>query len=467
MTINWQEEAKKYRDDYLKDLKELISIPSVRDDEHATDEYPLGEGPTNALLKFLSFGKRDGFVTKNLDNIVGYIEYGSGDQTMAMQSHADVMPAGDGWQTDPFTMTEKDGNVYGRGTSDDKGPGLAAYYGLRILKDHGVTPKMKIRLIIGTDEESQWTGMKHYFDVEPEPTFGFSPDAEFPLINGEKGNSTYETTFGHTNGDAYTLKNFNSGLRLNMVPGNATAMVETDDNEGFVDAFTDFLDKNAVSGDIKATPNGIAVHVIGKQAHAMEPKNGVNAGTYMAKFLSQFNFEGAAKNFIRFIADKLHDDSRATKIGAAHVDDVMGDLTINVGIMTFNEKDGGLVNTNFRYPKGTSDQEILDRLQTVAEKFGGTVKETENMGPHYVDPDDPIVKTLLHVYEAQTGTKDVQPEVVGGGTYARLMKRGVAFGALFPGTEDTMHQANEFQPINDLIKAMAIYGQSIYELTTK
>ncbi|MBZ2202307.1 MAG: dipeptidase PepV [Lentilactobacillus hilgardii] len=467
MTIDWQEQAKKYRDQYLQDLRELISIPSVRDDDHKTDEYPLGEGPTKALLKFLSFGKRDGFVTKNLDNIVGYIEYGAGEETFAMQSHADVMPAGDGWETDPFVMTEKDGNLYGRGTSDDKGPGLAAYYGLRILKDNGIIPNMKIRLIIGTDEESDWTGMKHYFDVEPQPTLGFSPDAEFPLINGEKGNATYETTFGSSNGSEYTLKEFDSGLRLNMVPGNATALVETDDNEKFVDAFTDFLDKNPLSGDIKATGDGIAVHLIGKQAHAMAPENGVNAGTYLAAFLNQFNFEKDAKNFLSFIADYLHDDTRSHKIGADYVDDVMGDLTMNVGIMKFDFRKGGLVNTNFRYPKGTDDTKILQYLLKVADKLAGRVKEVGHMVPHYVDPSDPIVKTLLRVYSQQTGDADAKPEVVGGGTYARMMKRGVAFGALFPGTQDTMHQANEFQPINDLLKAMAIYGQSIYELTAK
>ncbi|GHP13050.1 dipeptidase PepV [Lentilactobacillus fungorum] len=467
MTIDWKQQAQTYRDRYLKDLSTLISIKSVRDDDHATDEYPLGQGPTQAMQQFLAFGDRDGFVTKNLDNIVGYIEYGSGEQTMAIQAHADVMPAGDGWQTEPFEMVEKDGNVYGRGTSDDKGPALAAYYGLKMLKDNGITPKMKIRLIIGTDEESHWTGMKHYFEVEPKPAFGFSPDAEFPLINGEKGNVTYITTFGHTNGEEYTLKNFESGLRPNMVPGNATALVETGDNEGFADAFTRFLDTNPLAGDVKATDQGVIVHVIGKAAHAMEPKNGVNAGTYLAKFLQQFEFSGAAKEFIDYLADDLHDDSRATKIGANYVDDVMGDVTMNVGIMSFNPTDGGLVNTNFRYPKGTDDQEILARLVAAAGKHNGKVSEIDHMGPHYVNPQDPIVKTLLNVYQEQSGEKAATPEVVGGGTYARLMDRGVAFGALFPGTADTMHQANEFQPVADLLKAMAIYGQSIYELAAK
>ncbi|MEY2374974.1 dipeptidase PepV [Lentilactobacillus buchneri] len=467
MTVDWKKRAQSYQDEYLNDLKELISINSVRDDEHKTDEFPLGEGPTQAMLKFLSFGERDGFKTQNIDNIVGYIEYGSGDQTMAMQAHADVMPAGDGWETNPFEMVEKNGNVYGRGTSDDKGPALAAYYGLRMLKDNGIMPKMKIRLIIGTDEESDWTGMKHYFQVEPQPTFGFSPDAEFPLINGEKGNATYVTTFGHTNGSEFTLKRFDSGLRLNMVPGSADALVEVGDNEKFVDGFTEFLDQNPIAGDVKSTGQGVALHITGKAAHAMEPKNGVNAGTYLAKFLNDYPFDGAAKEFISYLAEDLHDDSRATKIGAAHVDDIMGELTMNVGIMKFDTQHCGSVNTNFRYPKGTDDQEILAHLQQAADKRHGTVKEINNMDTHYVDPSDPIVSTLMHVYQEQTGDMDSKPEVVGGGTYARLMKRGVAFGALFPNAQDTMHQANEFQPVANLIKAMAIYGQSIYELTAK
>jgi acetylornithine deacetylase/succinyl-diaminopimelate desuccinylase-like protein len=145
----------------------------------------------------------------------------------------------------------------------------------------------------------------------------------------------------------------------------------------------------------------------------------------------------------------------------------MGDVTMNVGIMSFNPTDGGLVNTNFRYPKGTDDQEILARLVAAAGKHNGKVSEIDHMGPHYVNPQDPIVKTLLNVYQEQSGEKAATPEVVGGGTYARLMDRGVAFGALFPGTADTMHQANEFQPVADLLKAMAIYGQSIYELAAK
>ncbi|MHA8110957.1 dipeptidase PepV [Lactobacillaceae bacterium Melli_B4] len=466
MSIDWKQTAKDYQADYLKDLKELIAIDSERDDEHATKEFPLGPGPAAALAKYLEIGERDGFKTKNYDNLAGYIEYGEGDQTLGILVHADVMPAGEGWDTDPFEMTIKDNVAYGRGTSDDKGPGLAAYYGLKMLKDAGIQPKFKIRFLIGTDEESNWTGINHYLDLEPAPDFGFSPDAEFPVINGEKGNTTFITTFkGHQQGEAdteFTLRSFKSGLRDNMVPRDAYAVLESDNNEKVADDFTRFLDTYPVSGDAKVTDEGLALHVIGKSAHGMEPDDGVNAGTYLATFLHQYQYAGDAENFIAFIADKLHDDSRGHKLGINKTDDVMGDLTMNIGIMHYDFKDGGLVNTNFRYPKGIGPENIMNGL--TAGVTDGEVTQEDNMNPHYVDASDPVVQKLINVYKDLSGQTEAEPHVVGGGSFARLMERGVAFGALFPWTENTMHQANEFQPVDDLMLAMAIYGRALAAL---
>ncbi|CAJ1228422.1 dipeptidase PepV [Levilactobacillus zymae] len=465
MAIDWQKLAQRYRDAYLADLKTLVGIDSSRDDALATADYPLGPGPAKALIAFLDLAKRDGFMVKNLDNLVGYVEYGTGDQTLAILGHADVMPAGKGWATDPFELTAKDGNLYGRGTSDDKGPALAAYYGLKMLKDQGIDPKMKIRFIVGTDEESDWTGMNHYLDLEPAPTLGFSPDAEFPLINGEKGNVTFETHFKGGNVGPFTLQTFDSGLRMNMVPRDAEATVTVPDPAKLKTSFEMFLAHAPVTGDLTVEGTTVHLQLVGKAAHGMEPKNGINAGTYLATFLGQFEFGGDAADFLHLIANDLHDDSRAHRLGLNYTDDVMGDLTMNVGIMTFKADQSGVVNTNFRYPTGTGAAQILAGLQQATAQMNVTVEQGREMVPHYVDPSDPIVATLMDVYRQQTGDTTAQPEVVGGGTYGRLMKRGVAFGALFPGTADTMHQANEFQPEADLLKAMAIYGQATYELT--
>ncbi|WP_125683247.1 dipeptidase PepV [Levilactobacillus yonginensis] len=465
MAIDWQKLAEKYHQDYVADLTTLVGIDSSRDDSKATDDYPLGPGPAKALLAFLDLAKRDGFKTTNLDNLVGYVEYGEGDDTLAILGHADTMPGGKGWHTDPFTLTKKDGKLYGRGTSDDKGPALAAYYGLKMLKDEGIIPQMKIRFIIGTDEESDWTGMNHYLDLEPAPTLGFSPDAEFPLINGEKGNVTFTSHFAGGNGGTVSLRDFEAGLRENMVPRDAEATVAVSDAKKVIADFTTFLTKVPVTGEAEQVAGGVHLQVIGKAAHGMEPKNGINAGTFLATFLNQYDFGGNAADFLSLLANSLHDDSRATKLGIAYTDKVMGDLTMNVGVMTFKADEGGLINTNFRYPTGTGAADIKAGLEKAEVEMAVTLKQGREMVPHYVDPADPIVATLMDVYRQQTGDLTAQPEVVGGGTYGRLMKRGVAFGALFPGTQDTMHQADEFQPEADLLKAMAIYGQAIYELT--
>ncbi|MTV83043.1 dipeptidase PepV [Secundilactobacillus folii] len=468
MSIDWKAAAQEHQAAYLKDLSNLIAIQSVRDDAKATEDAPLGPGPANALQAFLKMADRDGFKTTNLDNLAGYVEYGEGDETVAILAHVDVMPAGEGWATEPFKLTEKDGNLYGRGTSDDKGPALACYYGLKILKENGIKLNKKIRFILGTDEESNWTGMTHYFKTQPEPTMGFSPDAEFPLINGEKGNVTFTLTTPGENGGQFTLTHFAAGLRENMVPRDAEAIVETDDNEQFVSDFTAFLDTAPVTGDVHIDKDGVHLHVIGKAAHGMEPKNGINAGTYLASFLKDLNFGGDALKFLMLVGGDLHDDSRVHKLGLAFTDEIMGDLTMNIGVMAFDAGKPGKIVLNFRYPKGMTADDLQTKLTAVADQNHFELSKGREMVPHYVDPKDPIVTTLMDAYKEISGKKDAQPEVVGGGTYGRLMKRGVAFGALFQDhTPDTMHQVDEFQPISDLMMAMAIYGRSIEALANE
>jgi Acetylornithine deacetylase/Succinyl-diaminopimelate desuccinylase and related deacylases len=144
----------------------------------------------------------------------------------------------------------------------------------------------------------------------------------------------------------------------------------------------------------------------------------------------------------------------------------MGELTMNAGILNFTTEDGGDINMNFRFPKGITPDQLEATVKKVADPLGISVKQGPAQEPHYVDPADPIVKTLMTAYIDQTGDQTAKPEVVGGGTYGRLMKRGVAFGALMPNTPNTMHQANEFQPVADLIKSMAIYMEAINDLVT-
>ncbi len=468
MTIDWKKETASRQAAYIEDLKSLLAVESIRDDAKATPDAPLGPGPKAALDKFLAIAERDGFTTKNIDNIVGYIEIGpkDADEYVAILSHVDVMPAGEGWETEPFTPVVTNDKIIARGASDDKGPGMSAYYAFKILSDLKVPLKRRVRLIIGTDEENDWQCMTRYFEVEEAPVFGFSPDAEYPIINGEKGNVQIEINDDATNGGTVDLLSFEAGSRTNMVPGRARATVRSSQGSELTSAFATFLDENEqISGTSDVDGDQINFLVNGKQVHGAMPETGENAGTYLANFLQNVDFGGTAKSFLTYLGTPAHQDTIGQKFGVNYTDDVMGPLSMNVGIQKFVAGEKAFINFNFRYPKGITPETIVAGLSAhlggwqVVPTIGGHSQE-----PHYVAPTDPIVETLLRVYHEQTGLP-AHDQVIGGGTYGRLMKRGVAFGALFPDSPDTMHQVNEFALLNDLYRSTAIYAQAIAEIT--
>ena len=456
MTIDWTKEVEARKDDLLEDLQNLLRINSERDDAQATPEAPFGPGPVAGLKHMLAYGERDGFTVKNVDNYAGHIEYGEGDETLGIFGHMDVVPAGDG-------------KIYARGASDDKGPSMAAYYAMKIIKELGLPVSKKIRFVVGSDEESGWGDMDYYFQHEEAPDFGFSPDAEFPIINGEKGNVTIRLTFRGGNGADYKLESFKSGLRENMVPGTADAVVtaaSADEAASLAASFETFIKQEAkISGNAELSDKTVTFHVVGKGAHGASPQSGINAATFLATFLNDYSFAEGAYSFINTIAEFIHEDFYGEKLGVAFEDEKMGKLTMNAGIVNFDPEnpENSLVTLNFRYPKGTSAEELQAKVQATV---GETVTATQgdrNQEPHYVPVDDPLVATLLQVYEDHTGEKG-QEQIIGGGTYGRLLKRGVAYGAMFPGYTDTMHQANEFMELDDLFRAAAIYADAIYRL---
>lgn len=464
MTINFRAEFDKRKDEFLADLFDLLRINSERDDSQADAQHPFGPGPVRALDKFLEIAQRDGYPTKNVDNYAGHFEFGEGDQVLGIFGHLDVVPAGSGWNTDPYEPQIIDGKLFARGSSDDKGPTMACYYGLKIIKELGLPTSKKVRFIVGTDEESGWADMDYYFEHVglPLPDFGFSPDAEFPIINGEKGNITAYLHFAGENSGAAKLHSFTGGLRENMVPESATAII-SGDLADLDSKLADFTAAYGLKADAETLENGqVQVTVIGKSAHGSTPEEGVNGATYLAKFLNQFAFDGAAKAYLDLAGQVLLEDHDAKKLGVAIYDEQMGALSMNAGVFKFDETSSdNTIALNFRYPKNTNPEIIKAGL----EKLGVEAVSLSAHGhtPHYCPIDDPMVATLLSVYEKHTGLKGHE-QVIGGGTFGRLLKRGVAYGAMFPGDVNTMHQANEFIEVEQLYRAAAIYAEAIYEL---
>lgn len=464
-TIDFTAEVEKRKDALMADLFSLLRINSAMDMEHADAENPFGPGPRKALDAFLEIAERDGYKTKNYDNYVGHFEYGEGNETLGIIGHLDVVPAGSGWDSDPFEPEIREGNLYARGASDDKGPTVACYYALNILKELNIPLSKKIRFIVGTNEETGWADMDYYFEhcELPLPDFGFSPDAEFPIINGEKGNITEYLHFVGKNAGSVVLHSFKAGLAENMVPESATAVISGAKNlQAALEKFVaEYVDKN-LRFDLNEEDGKATITIYGKSAHGAMPEKGVNGATYLTLFLNQFDFADGAAAFIKVGSEKLLEDHEGEKLGIAYVDDLMGNTSMNAGVWSFDEATEGKIALNFRFPQGNSPE----RMQEILQKLDGVVEVELSKHlhtPHYVPMSDPLVSTLIDVYEKHTGLKGYET-IIGGGTFGRLLERGVAYGAMFEGEQDTMHQANEFKPVENIFKAAAIYAEAIYEL---
>ena len=462
MTIDFKQEVLNHKEDLLKDLFELLSVRSILGTD-ITEETPFGSGPREALDLILSFGKRDGYKTKLVENKAGHIEVGQGEELFGILGHVDVVPVVEAdWTSHPFKPEIRDGKIFARGSLDDKGPTMAAYYAVKLLDKLGVKWNKRVRVIIGSDEETGFRCVEAYFKHEEQPASGFTPDAMFPLVYAEKARATFDHKLKFVDEDGqynYKLVKFNGGQVLNMVIASAKAELEGEVSD-IKEKFENFLAQEKLEGEVEVG-NTIKLTLKGKAAHGSTPQYGINGATKLAEFLSTLGLDNNGKNFVNYIVEKLANDPFGEKLGIDYSDNEMGEATYNYGILDYDlEKKVGIVSTDCRHPMKF---DLVARLNGV-KVDNIDIEVTSTKEAHYVPKDDELVTTLMDVYRKHTGDTKNDAFVLGGGTYARCLKKGVAFGLLFPGKEDTMHQANEYLEVEDLLLATAIYAEGIYKL---
>jgi succinyl-diaminopimelate desuccinylase len=455
------------RDAFLADLSALLAIKSTKDAAAAQEGAPFGPGPLAALKRMLELGRRDGFRTKNLHGYAGYIEYGPAEAKdyIAVLGHVDVVPATGDWTHNPFTAHVEDGTLYARGAIDDKGPTMAAYYALKTVAAAGRPLKNRIRLVIGTDEESGCACMRKYNELEPMSLFGFAPDAEFPLIYAEKGriHIRIDTPAGSAD-NTIRLAEFYAGERVNMVPDRAYALLAGSDAVKWTKVAQENLRRGRVDFRVEPMAVGIRLTVRGRSAHGSEPAGGVNAAFLLAAALRNIPFAAADHAFVRFLADTLSNDFAGERLGVACRDDISGDLTVNAGLARFHSGKGGSVSLDLRCPVTVELDRIADALKMATKQLGFSVGELDQNKPLHVDPSHPGVQILKDVFERHTGRKNVKLLTSGGGTYAQFLDAGVAFGACMPGYPYTGHQVDEHVRVDDLLLASEIYADALLQL---
>ena len=445
-----------YREEMMETVQKWVRIPSVKGE--AAPGAPFGVEARQALDTAMADCEKFGLKTQIFDGYAGHADLGEGNtrDALAILAHLDVVPVGDGWTKEPFGGERVDGKIYGRGTSDDKGPAVAALYAMRAVKEAGVPLRRKVRLILGCDEECGSSDMAYYKKVTEMPRSGFSPDADYPVINIEKGGS-HVRFVGELSPEGLQVLSMQVGERTNVIPGFASALVEGDE---------DLAAKAEEAGKklgfpVKATVGNGAVilETTGLTGHAAFPAHGKNAIGQMLLLFKELGSQGALLE----LADAVGMTYNGENLGIAMRDDVSGELTGSLDIIRI---ENGKVEAvmDVRYPvlfhPGRMYELLNQRLQYLKAEDAGT------RPPHFVSDKTELVQELLEAYHEVTGGEK-RTIAIGGGTYAQSMEEGVAFGALFPGEVEMAHQADEFITEESLFQNARIFARAIVRLAGK
>ncbi len=436
-----------YKDDIIADIAGLVAINSAVTEAKGED-MPFGEGSAKALNYILGRAEDMGFTVKNIGNGAGHAELGSGETYAGVLTHVDVVPAGEGWESDPFTLTERNGRLYGRGVADDKGAAVVALYCLKAIKELGIEGKRRLRCIFGASEEVGMEDMEMYFNAEPLPEFGFTPDSDYPVCNREKGILQFEVYADIPENSR--VVSINAGSAFNCVAEKTAAVL--------TEPVADCVKDSVIAAGCTCELDGCSVFAKGKSAHAMCPTNGVNSASAVLSVLNGQLDEAWISTLCALLCN-----TDGSGFDVACSDEPSGELTFNLGIIETQGKKLRIA-LDIRYPVTADGEEIENRLKKKASELGLGINIIENKEPIYLPTDNPLIQTLCRCYEDVTGEKG-ECYSTGGGTYARaLANRGVAFGPANFDSPTNLHEANESLSIDDLIKHMRVCCEAMYRM---
>lgn len=454
----WMEE---HREELLEDLRSLCRIPSVNGP--AAENAPYGEGPAKALAAAMEMCRGYGFSVQNHGGRVMTADFGEpAGRALDILAHLDVVPAGDGWDSDPFEpVIREDGYIYGRGVADDKGGVIAALYALRCVKELSLPLNKGCRLIFGTDEECGSSDIEYYYKNEKPAPHTFTPDAEFPLGNAEKG--MYRLRFRRALGDETALPRVVSiagGTTTNAIPTEASAVVAGMEPLHLMAGAAPLCAELGAECRVDEMPEGARITVIGRGCHAASPELGVNANTALIHVLTELPLAGTESTAALIALDRLlpHGDFLGKALGIAQEDEPTGVLTCSFTMLKLDENGlEGLCDCRVPLCADTENcKDVADARMTAA----GFETAGMMIAPHYTPADSPFIRKLLACYEA-FAEKPGACYSMGGGTYVHDVPGGVAFGYGMPGVDVRMHGANERFPVEDLFTAAKIFAAAI------
>ena len=452
-------------DGVVSDIDTLVQIESVEDLEHATDGAPFGPAPRAALDAALSIAQRLGLDTVNCNGYIGYGQIdGQDDKQIATIAHADIVPLGTGWDFDPLRVTRKDGYLIGRGVADDKGPLVLSLYAAAFVRREaersGSAPNHTLRTLIGTNEETSMGDVEWYLQNYREPDFLFTPDAEFPLICGEKGRvqGAFRSQAIAGKDSNNVLVSLDGGTVANAVCSLAEALVRANTKE--LPAANNIELEEAGDGLTR-----IVAH--GKGGHASMPEGTLNAIGVLVDYLLDNKLYSPSQQSYLELEQKIMASTDGSSLGIDATDKFFEPLTCIGGTVRTNK--GCFVQTiDVRYPTSTNVDKMCEVLEPLAQQHGACFEVQANMTPFLTDPESPEIQTLVSTYNEYTG-KHGRAFTIGGGTYARHFSKAAAFGpfehgATLPSWVGPEHGPNEGVNEEEFKQALKIYIVAIMRL---
>jgi succinyl-diaminopimelate desuccinylase len=447
---------KEHEQDLLRDTRAMLQIPSL--EGPSEPNAPFGPENRRALDLALKLSEEAGMKTTDLDGFLGYAEFGSGDGLVLSLGHLDVVPVGPGWKHQPFAAELDGGYIYSRGATDDKGPTMASFYAMRAIKECVPDLNVRFRQAFGCNEESGFKCVYRYMETEEVPTFGIAPDSGWPLYFAEKGIANLDVVIPKCQGQ-FRIVSIEGGQRPNIVIDRCTCLVEVDDAiRSEIEAkLADSWDKNL---SFNWSGKQLQIQATGKAAHGANPYSGDSAAIRVFRFLNEI-CPTEDETYFNELFESAH--LGGAGLGISGSDPVSRDLTCNLGIVSTDQELIKLL-FNIRYPVTWSGEELKSRCEEylAKRKSGMRLVSISDSKPLYFPLDHPQVKTIVEVYQAETGDMTA-PSTMGGGTYARAVPNTVSIGTCWPG-DGLAHETDERISVESLFKASRIYAHILYRL---
>ena len=454
----------KYTPSIIKTLQELIRIKTVQDTP--VEGGPFGQGNKDCLERTLQICEELGFKVTNLDGYCGYAEIGEGEEICGIIGHLDVVPEGEGWKYPAYCGDIIDGELWGRGTWDDKGPVVISIYAIKALMDNGFKFNKRVRLIFGCNEESGSRCMEHYLKVDEPISYGVSPDANFPVIFAEKTINNVEIKGTSTSNGNVILKYFDAGIVINSVPDKAKFVLKCcceKCKETAIDKLDKYFNENNIKYSYIENDNELEYEVLGKASHGSMPEHGINAASFALVALN----EVVEDEFVSFYTNCIGTCVHGEKLGCYACDEY-GPIAVNIGLVHY-ENNAFSIKINSRLPFNTNSELMMKQIDETIGKYNNvTAKLLSNSNGFKMDENSVMIQSLVNAYKEVTNDVNAKPICIGGGTYAREFTNCVAFGPEMEGYgEIIIHQPNERIQIRAIEDIMKIYVKAYADLIEK